>query len=118
MAQTTAGPSPKIKLVVQPGADGKLGTADDIASLGPGDSGSAEYLVEGRREGTHVIEFNIAGTLQGLPVGPVQVTGRAAGSVLVLNMTPALALELLLLCEVTWALMLPSPASGSETYPN
>ena len=85
MAQTTSGPSPKIHLVVQPGADGKLGTADDIASLGPGDSGSAEYLVEGRREGTHVIEFNISGTLQGLPVGPVQVTGRAAGSVLVRN---------------------------------
>ena len=85
MAQTTSGPSPKIQLVVQPGADGKLGTADDIASLGPGDSGSAEYLVEGRREGTHVIEFNITGTLHGLPVGPVQVTGRAAGSVLVRN---------------------------------
>ena len=85
MAQTTAGASPKIRLVVQPGLDGKLGTADDIASLGPGDSGTAEYLVEGRREGTHVIEFNISGTLQGLPIGPVQVTGRAAGSVLVRN---------------------------------
>src|SRR4051812_15069916 len=85
MAETTRGTSPKIQLVVQPGADGKLGTADDIASLSPGDSGSAEYLVEGRREGSHVIEFNITGTLQGLPVGPVQVTGRAAGSVLVRN---------------------------------
>ncbi|MCU1382031.1 MAG: LamG domain protein jellyroll fold domain protein [Acidobacteria bacterium] len=85
MAQTNGGPSPKIRLVVQPGADGKLGTADDIAALGPGDSGSAEYLVEGRREGSHVIEFNIGGTLQGLPGGPVQVTGRAVGSVLVRN---------------------------------
>ena len=30
-------------------------------------------------------QFNIAGTLHGLPIGPVQVTGRAAGSVLVRN---------------------------------
>jgi hypothetical protein len=87
MAQTTNGESRRVQLVVQPGLDAKLGTADDIATLGPGESGSAEYLVEGRREGTHVIEFSIAGTLHGLPGGPVQVTGRAVGSVLVRNPT-------------------------------
>ncbi|MEQ1870490.1 MAG: carboxypeptidase regulatory-like domain-containing protein, partial [Vicinamibacterales bacterium] len=85
MAQTAQGESPRIRFVVQPGPDGKVGTADDITTLGPGESGNAEYLVEGRREGTHIIEFNIAGTLHGLPVGPVAVTGRAAGSVLVRN---------------------------------
>ncbi len=85
MATTTGGVSPKVRLVVQPGPDGRLGTADDVGSLGPGESGSAEYLVEGMREGTHVIEFNISGTLTGLPVGPVTVNGRAAGSVLVRN---------------------------------
>jgi hypothetical protein len=90
MARTASGESPRTRLVTQPGADGKLGTGDDIVALSPGDSGTAEYLVEGRREGTHVIEFGIRGTLQGLPVGPVQVTGRAAGSVLVRN--PAFSL--------------------------
>ena len=85
MAQTVKGPSPMIQFVVQPGADGKLGTADDVGSIAPGQNGSAEYLVEGRREGTWVVEFHIGGTLHGLPVGPVQVTGRAAGSVLVRN---------------------------------
>ena len=91
MAVTAAGPSPRINLVVRPGPDGKLGTADDIGMLAPGESGSSEYLVEGRREGTHVIEFSITGTLHGLPVGPVQVTGRAAGAVLVRNPTFTLA---------------------------
>ncbi|MEQ1872012.1 MAG: hypothetical protein ABL961_18505, partial [Vicinamibacterales bacterium] len=91
MAQTTHGTSPRIQLVVQPGPDGVLGTPDDVGSVGPGESGSAEYLVEGRREGSHVIEFNITGTLNGLPVGPVQVTGRAAGAVLVRNPSFTLA---------------------------
>ncbi|MCU0257027.1 MAG: hypothetical protein MUF60_09795 [Vicinamibacterales bacterium] len=87
MARTVKGESPRVQLVVQPGADGKLGTGDDIGTLAPGESGSAEYLVEGRREGTHVIEMQMTGTLTGLPVGPVTVTGRAAGTVLVRNPT-------------------------------
>ncbi|MGC4081208.1 MAG: hypothetical protein QM736_03595 [Vicinamibacterales bacterium] len=68
--------------MAQPGPDGKVGTADDIALLGPGDSGDAEYLVEGLREGSHVVEMQMTGTLTGLPVGPVTITGRAAGAVL------------------------------------
>ena len=87
MARTDAGETPRTRPIVQPGADGKLGTADDIPSLGPGETGSAEYLVEGRREGTHVIEMEIAGTLNGLPIGPVAISGRAAGAVLVRNPT-------------------------------
>lgn len=85
MAQTVHGESARVQLVVQPGPDGQLGTSDDIGVLRPGDSGNAEYLVEGRREGSHIVEMEISGTLHGLPIGPVQVRGRAAGSVLVRN---------------------------------
>lgn len=85
MAQTEKGESPKIQPVVNPGPDGKSGTGDDRDSLAPGESGNAEFLVEGRREGTHIIEMEITGTLTGLSVGPVTVRGRAAGSVLVRN---------------------------------
>jgi hypothetical protein len=87
MAQTATGPVSQEQPIRQPGPDGRLGTADDIDTLGPGESGNAEYLVEGRREGTHVVEMEIAGTLLGLPVGPVEVRGRAVGSVLVRNPT-------------------------------
>jgi hypothetical protein len=85
MANTTKGLSPMLQAVVQPGLDGKLGTADDIVSLAPGQSGNAEFLVEGRREGSHTIEMEITGTLVGLPIGPVTVRGRAMGTVLVRN---------------------------------
>ena len=87
MARTAAGASARRKLVVQPGADGRIGTSDDVGTLGPGESGNAEYLVEGVREGSHVVEMEMAGTLHGLPVGPVEIRGRAAGAVLVRNPT-------------------------------
>ena len=87
MAQTAAGASPSIQPVTQPGADGTRGTADDVGTLGPGETGNAEFLVEGRREGSQVVEMAIEGTLNGLPVGPVAITGRAAGAVLVRNPT-------------------------------
>jgi hypothetical protein len=87
MAMTARGEAPRVQAVVQAGADGQLGTADDIATLGPGQSGNAEYLVEGRREGSHTIEMSITGTLLGLPVGSVAVAGRAIGAVLVRNPT-------------------------------
>jgi hypothetical protein len=85
MAQTAQGESPRVRAVTQPGSDGRLGTADDIATIAPGETGNAEFLVEGRREGSHVVEMELAGTLHGLPVGPVPIRGRAAGSVLVRN---------------------------------
>lgn len=85
MAVTEKGESPRIQPVAKTGPDGKLGTADDEDFLAPGESGNAEFLLEGRREGSHVVEMEITGTLMGLPVGPVQVRGRAAGSVLVRN---------------------------------
>lgn len=85
MAMTKQGESPRTQPVTKPGADGKLGTADDENFLTPGESGNAEFLVEGMREGSHVIEMEITGTLTGLPVGPVTIRGRAAGAVLVRN---------------------------------
>jgi len=87
MANTEKGVSPSVRPITQPGPDGQLGTADDITTIGPGESGNAEYLVEGRREGSHVVEMAISGTLNGLPAGPVAITGRAAGAVLVRNPT-------------------------------
>lgn len=87
MAQTATGESPRVQLVARPGPDGRLGTSDDILTLGPGETNSAEFLVEGRREGSHVVEMELAGTLNGLPVGPVPIRGRAAGAVLVRNPT-------------------------------
>ena len=87
MAQTAGGPASHFAPIAQPGADGKVGTADDIRSIGPGETANAEFLVEGRREGSHVVEMAIEGTLEGLPIGPVAITGRAAGAVLVRNPT-------------------------------
>ncbi len=87
MANRAGGAFPRVVPVTQAGPDGKLGTGDDITSLGPGQTGNAEYLIEGRREGTHVVEMELAGTLNGLPIGPVAVRGRAAGAVLVRNPT-------------------------------
>ena len=85
MAETTQGESSRIQPVMNPGSDGSLGTADDRNILAPGESGNAEFLVEGMREGTHTVEMEITGTLTGLPSGPVTVRGRATGAVLVRN---------------------------------
>ncbi len=85
MARRSDGEFPRVAAVTQPGPDGKLGTGDDVTTVGPGQTGNAEYLIEGRREGTHVVEMELAGTLNGLPIGPVPVRGRAAGAVLVRN---------------------------------
>ena len=71
--------------IVGLGPDGVLGTGDDQESFLPGKQGQAEYLLEGRREGFHGIDFDITGTLDGLPVGPVEIHGRARGGVVVRN---------------------------------
>src|SRR5882724_4194731 len=82
----------KVQLVVQVGPDGKRGTADDVPFLAPGQTGNAEFLVEGRREGTHRVQIKITGTLDGLPIGPVKISGSAIGTVEVRNPTFALTL--------------------------
>lgn len=71
--------------IVRPGPDGKIGTADDIGTLNAGESGQAEFLVEGLQEGLHVLNLDLVGNLEGLAAGTVKVKGKAAGSVLVRN---------------------------------
>jgi protocatechuate 3,4-dioxygenase beta subunit len=85
MATTVTKENSVVQNVTQPGPDGKSGTADDILTVGPGESGISEYLIEGLREGSHALSIDIAGTLNGLPVGPVDIHGKALGSVLVRN---------------------------------
>lgn len=71
--------------VVQPGADGQLGTSDDLPVIGPQQMGDGEFLVEGLLEGTHTFEIDLNATLEGLPSGPVKLSGKSAGAVLVRN---------------------------------
>src|SRR5581483_8916541 len=77
--------------VVQPGPDGKVGTADDILRLQPGDTGTGEFLVQGLQEGLHVMNVDLTANLEGLAAGIVKITGKAAGSVLVRNPNFSLA---------------------------
>lgn len=65
------------------GPDGVYGTADDTTSFSPGQSGQATFLVEGLKEGLHTVDFNLEGTLQGLPGGNMTVRGTVPGAVLV-----------------------------------
>ncbi|MDJ0785391.1 MAG: carboxypeptidase regulatory-like domain-containing protein [Myxococcota bacterium] len=82
-----------VQPVTQPGADGELGTADDLPEIAPGEMGDAEFLVEGLREGTHDLEFDIEAVLEGLPSGPVSLTGRALGAVVVRDPTFSVVLS-------------------------
>ncbi|BBO87549.1 Ig-like domain-containing protein [Desulfosarcina ovata] len=82
IAKTDAGRE-NIKAVLAPGADDKPGTEDDVDVLAPQASGTTEFLVEGVREGGHIIEIEMRGTLMGLPSGPVEVAGRTSGAVVV-----------------------------------
>ncbi len=74
-----------VQHIVQVGRDGELGTSDDNPRLQPGQSGQAEFLVEGLQEGLHVMDLDLEATMDGLAAGPVRVKGKAAGSVLVRN---------------------------------
>ena len=73
--------------VVGVGADGELGTPDDVAELAAQQSGEASYLVQGREAGTHLVYFDLEGVLEGLPTGPQRVTGQAQGAVAVRDPT-------------------------------
>jgi alpha-tubulin suppressor-like RCC1 family protein len=85
LAETVKGIQPITMNVAGIGPDGLPGTADDVTSLRPGEQGQAEFLVRGDLEGFHNIAFDIDGILDGLPTGPIEVTGRATGGVLVRN---------------------------------
>jgi hypothetical protein len=69
--------------IVGLGADGVYGTSDDTTSFSPGQSGQAQFLLEGLKEGLYSLNFNLAGTLNGLPGGPVTIQGQVPGTVLV-----------------------------------
>ncbi|MGH7869497.1 MAG: hypothetical protein ACREP9_18155, partial [Candidatus Dormibacteraceae bacterium] len=71
--------------VVDPGPDGQLGTGDDISQLQPGETGQAEFYVEGLQEGLWVMNLDLTADLYGLAAGVVPIKGKAAGSVLVRN---------------------------------
>ncbi len=66
-----------------PGPDGELGTADDLTFLIAQATGEAGFLVEGLREGTHVVDFTLDGVLDGLPTGPQRIEGTSRGAVVV-----------------------------------
>jgi len=97
-----------------PGADAVVGTSDDplalptlvsgaqpatmnvlapspgggtptVTTLNPGDTGQAEWTIRGDKEGYFPINFDINARLQGLPTGPISLTGTAVGAVLVRN---------------------------------
>jgi Big-like domain-containing protein/carboxypeptidase family protein/PA14 domain-containing protein len=76
---------PTTMKVLGVGADGQPGTADDVDRLDPGDQAQAEFLLRGEREGFQPLAFDIRAVLEGLPVGPVTVKGKASGGVLVRN---------------------------------
>lgn len=71
-----------------PGADGKLGTGDDLTFLVAQAEGQAEVLVEGVQQGTHIVEFQLDGTLDGLPGDEIRrISGTARGAVVVRDPT-------------------------------
>lgn len=71
--------------VVLAGADARFGTDDDVTRLQPGDTGSAEFLVEGLQEGLHLLDLDLEADLEGLVGGVRRIRGRTSGSVLVRN---------------------------------
>jgi protocatechuate 3,4-dioxygenase beta subunit len=71
-----------------PGPDGKLGTGDDLTFLIAQATGQAEVQVEGLSEGTHVVQFDLDGILEGMPGGQIRrITGQARGAVIVRDPT-------------------------------
>jgi hypothetical protein len=81
----TSGPQSSTQSILMAGLDGKPGTPDDTGTFRPGEQGEAEFLIRGEKEGFHTIDFDIAATLEGLVTGPVNVTGKGSGGVLVRN---------------------------------
>lgn len=84
-ADTVNGIQPLTMPVRAPGNDGIPGTADDVERLAPAEQGMAEFLIRGDGEGFHKLSFDIDAVLEGLPTGPVAITGQAIGGVLVRN---------------------------------
>jgi hypothetical protein len=74
--------------VLVPGADGILGTGDDLTFLIAQAEGKAEALVEGLTQGSHIVDFALEGFLEGLPGNVVRrIKGNARGAVVVRDST-------------------------------
>lgn len=85
VAKTSSGTMGRLLPVIVPGPDGKFGTSDDLTYLNAQETGQAGFIVEGLKEGTFPVDFEITATLLGLPKGPVNIKGAASGTVLVRN---------------------------------
>jgi hypothetical protein len=85
MAKGADGYLPRQMTVMHAGPDGTSSTPDDISLLYPAETGRADFTIEGLKEGTHKLDFEITATLEGLPIGPVTLKGKASGAVLVRN---------------------------------
>ncbi len=90
-----------------PGPDGIVGTSDDplglptltsgpeattlpillngASTLNAGQTGQSQWTIVANSEGFYNLNFGINATLEGLPTGPVNLTGSASGGVLVRN---------------------------------
>jgi len=77
-----SGPQPATMNILAPPPGGGTPT---IGTLNPGDTGQAEWTIRGDKEGYNTINFGINATLNGLPTGPITLTGSATGGVLVRN---------------------------------
>lgn len=93
LAKGTDGFFPREMVINQAGPDGQFDTGDDLSELAPGISGQADFTIEGLKEGTHKVEFEISAILDGLPIGPVEISGSAVGAVLVRNPDFALTMS-------------------------
>jgi protocatechuate 3,4-dioxygenase beta subunit len=60
-------------------------TMNGAGTLGAGQAGEAQWTIVANSEGFYNINFGINATLNGLPTGPVALTGTAAGGLLVRN---------------------------------
>jgi len=92
LARTESAGTQRTVPIIQPGSDGIIGTADDIAVIPPQRQAEGEFLLEGLKEGGHTFDVEISAVLDGLPSGPVRMTGLAAGAVFVRNPTFAVTL--------------------------
>lgn len=68
MAKGQSGYFARTLPVMNAGADAKVGTSDDIGVMQPGESGQADFTIEGMKEGTHKVDFEITAVLDGLPI--------------------------------------------------
>jgi hypothetical protein len=91
LARLEDGTTTSVLPVASPGPDGLPGTSDDQGRLLPGQTGQAEFLVEGRKTGLHLLEITLDAILDGFAAGEVSIRGRAVGSVLIRNPTFSLS---------------------------